>query len=180
MSSNPPLRSLKRSVSEIRFIICRTMGAARSIRSRLEELVVPDKVTSKSLRRLHPTEPRSAGLSPQKVQYVLDLAKKTEDGTVDLRGIGRCSDTGVIDRLTQIKGIGRWTAQMFLIFTLGRLDVFPEDDLGVRSAIRNLYRLSELPDKPPCRAIAQTWRPYSSVASWYCWRSLDLAKKVKN
>jgi DNA-3-methyladenine glycosylase II len=94
---------------------------------------------------------------------------------VSLRDIGRCSDELVIQRLTQVKGIGRWTAQMFLIFALGRLDVFPEDDLGVRSAIRNLYGLSELPDRQTSRTIAEVWRPYASVASWYCWRSLEMA-----
>jgi DNA-3-methyladenine glycosylase II len=76
-----------------------------------------------------------------------------------------------------VKGIGRWTAQMFLMFSLGRPDVFPHDDLGIRSAIKNLYGLSELPDRQTSHAIAEPWRPYATVASWYCWRSLDLAKR---
>jgi DNA-3-methyladenine glycosylase II len=119
---------------------------------------------------------RSAGLSPQKASYVADLAAKVNAGTVDLRRIGRLSDERIIDRLTQVKGIGHWTAQMFLIFALGRLDVFPHDDLGVKTAIRNRYGLSELPDKPTALAIAAPWRPYASVASWYCWRTLDLER----
>ena len=101
------------------------------------------------------------------------------DGTVDLRQIGRLSDERVVEQLTQVKGIGRWTAQMFLIFSLGRLDVFPHDDLGVRTAIRNRYGLADLPDKATAFAIAGPWRPYASVASWYCWRTLDLARKTE-
>ena len=151
-------------------------GAARSIRLRLEQLLAPGSICPKTLVGRGTTALRSVGLSPQKATYVLDLAQKTLDGTVALRSIGRCSDDVVIDRLTQVKGIGRWTAQMFLIFALGRLDVFPEDDLGVRSAMRNLYGLADLPDKSTSRTIAEAWRPYASVASWYCWRSLDLAK----
>lgn len=153
-------------------------GAARSIRLRLEQRLAPESICPDALIRLGPTELRAVGLSLQKTTYVLDLAQKARDGTVELRGIGRCSDEVVIERLTQVKGIGRWTAQMFLIFALGRLDVFPEDDLGVRSAMRNLYGLAELPDKSTSRTIAEAWRPYASVASWYCWRSLDLAKSA--
>ncbi|MGE0755846.1 MAG: DNA-3-methyladenine glycosylase [Pirellulaceae bacterium] len=152
-------------------------GAARAIRLRLEQLAAPARICPESLVALEPVALRSAGLSPQKVTYVLDLARKSLNGTVSLRAMGRCSDEVVIERLTQVRGIGRWTAQMFLIFSLGRLDVFPEDDLGVRSAIRNLYGLDELPDKATSRTIAEAWRPYASVASWYCWRSLDLARK---
>ena len=77
-----------------------------------------------------------------------------------------------MEHLTQVKGIGRWTAQMFLIFSLGRLDVFPHDDLGVRTAIRNRYGLDDLPDKQTAVTIAAPWRPFASVASWYCWRTL--------
>lgn len=119
-------------------------------------------------------ELRSVGLSPQKASYVTDLVQKVNDGTVDLRKIGRLSDEQIIEQLIQVKGIGRWTAQMFLIFSLGRLDVFPHDDLGVRSAIRDNYGLNDLPDKETAIKIAAPWRPYATVASWYCWQSLDL------
>jgi DNA-3-methyladenine glycosylase II len=153
-----------------------SVSAARSIRRRLEEFVAPDGVTPESLLRFDSDELRSVGLSPQKATYVLDLAQKLDNGTVQLRTIGRRTDEGVIDELTQVKGIGRWTAQMFLIFALGRFDVFPLDDLGVRIAIRDRYDLDDLPDKDASLEIAASWRPYSSVASWYCWRSLDLAR----
>ena len=149
-------------------------SAARSIRRRLQEFVGPEGVKAANLAQFTPDQLRSVGLSPQKTSYVADLANKVNDGTVDLRQIGRLSNEQVIEQLVQVKGIGRWTAQMFLIFSLGRLDVFPHDDLGVRSAIRDNYGLSELPDKETAIEIAEPWRPYATVASWYCWQSLDL------
>jgi len=148
-------------------------SAARSIRRRLLDLVGPNGLTAQRLAQFDLEKLRSAGLSPQKAGYVSDLAQKVSDGTVNLRHIGRLSDERVVESLTQIKGVGRWTAQMFLIFALGRPDVFPHDDLGVRTAIRNQYRLTELPDRETALMIAEPWRPYASVASWYCWRSLE-------
>jgi len=153
-------------------------SAARAIRRRLMELVGPDGVTVANLARFTVDELRSVGLSSQRASYVADLAAKVSDGTIDLPQIGRLSDERVVETLTQVKGIGRWTAQMFLIFSLGRPDVLPHDDLGVRTAIRDHYSLNELPDKATCHAIATPWRPYASVASWYCWRTLDLARKT--
>jgi DNA-3-methyladenine glycosylase II len=153
-------------------------SAAHSIRRRLQELAGPEGLKAASLARFTTDQLRSVGLSPQKASYVADLAGKVNDGTVDLRQIGRLSDARVVEQLTQVKGIGRWTAQMFLIFSLGRLDVFPHDDLGVRTAIRDRYGLSDLPDKQKSLAIAAPWRPYASVASWYCWRTLDLARRA--
>jgi DNA-3-methyladenine glycosylase II len=153
-------------------------AAARSIRGRLQELAGPGGLTAEIVARFTVEQLRSAGLSPQKASYIADLAVKVHDGAVDLRQIGRLSDERIVEQLTQVKGIGRWTAQMFLIFSLGRLDVFPHDDLGVRAAIRDRYGLAELPDKPTAIAIAAPWRPYASVASWYCWRTLDLKRKT--
>jgi DNA-3-methyladenine glycosylase II len=149
-------------------------AAARTIRSRLNSLLEPDGMTPGNLASLNESDLRSVGLSRQKAAYILDLSQKTLDDTVRLDKIGRLPDEGVIEMLTQVKGIGRWTAEMFLIFSLGRLDVLPVDDLGVRSAIKNLYGLKELPNKATCMEIAAPWRPYASIASWYCWRSLDL------
>jgi DNA-3-methyladenine glycosylase II len=153
-------------------------SAARAIRKRLQELAGPAGLTAANLVRFTTGQLRSVGLSPQKAAYVANLAGKVNDGTVDLRRIGRLSDEKVVGQLTQVKGIGRWTAQMFLIFSLGRPDVFPHDDLGVRTAIRDRYGLNDLPDKATSHAIAAPWRPYASVASWYCWRSLDLARNT--
>jgi DNA-3-methyladenine glycosylase II len=151
-------------------------SAARSIRGRLQELAGPDGLTAANLVRFECDQLRSAGLSPQKAAYITDLARKANDGTVNLRQIGHLSDERVIEQLTQVKGIGRWTAQMFLIFSLGRPDVLPHDDLGVRTAIRDQYGLDDLPNKETSLSIAEPWHPYASVASWYCWRTLDLAR----
>ena len=98
-------------------------------------------------------------MSRQKAGYIVDLATKCRDGSVQLSRLGRMTDESIIDELTQVKGIGRWSAQMFLIFGLGRLDVFPHDDLGVRTAIRHLYSLEELPKKDQCLAVGDRWRP---------------------
>ena len=156
-----------------------SVGAARSIRNRLEALVAPDKVTPESLQRFTPRQLRSAGLSQQKTTYILDLATKVSQDEVVLRTIGRRSNEAVIEELTQVKGIGRWTAQMFLMFALGRLDVFPAADLGIRSAIRDQYGLHDLPDNQISHEIAEPWHPYATVASWYLWQSIDLQRQQK-
>ena len=147
--------------------------AAASIRARLIEYLKPEQISPQSIARLTPEKLRSVGVSPQKAKYLLDLATQVAEGKLRLDRVARMSDENVIDALVQVKGIGVWTAQMFLIFSLGRPDVFPHDDLGVRSAIRNLYGLDELPNKEISHRIATPWRPYASVASWYCWRSLE-------
>ena len=154
-------------------------AAAKTIRMRLEAMIGPDLVTAEALSRLPKDDLRSAGLSNQKAGFISDLAAKVLDGTIKLSTIARKSDEAVIDELTKVRGIGKWTAQMFLMFSLGRLDVFPHDDLGVRTAIRNLYQLPELPDKSSSLKIADKWKPYATIGSWYCWRSLDLAKELK-
>lgn len=149
-------------------------AAARTIRTRLEESLKPDRVRPEALAKLSVDSLRAVGVSRQKATYILDLATKCHDGRVPLSRMGRMSDERIIDELTQVKGIGRWSAQMFLIFALRRLDVFPHDDLGVRTAIRRLYGFEALPTKSECLEIGQRWSPYSSVASWYCWRFLEL------
>lgn len=152
-------------------------ATARAIRGRLEELT--GGITAKSLVVLDIQQLRAIGVSNQKAAYLLDLAKKTTERRIRFRSFARMADEEIISELTTIKGIGRWTAQMCLIFSLGRPDVFPTDDLGVRSAIRNLYGLESLPDKNGCEAIAAPWRPFASFASWYLWRSLDLPKRER-
>jgi len=166
----------------IRSIISQQIStsAARSIRGRLLELAGANGLNPANLAKFTVDQLRSVGLSPQKASYISDLACRVNDGMVDLRQIGRLSDERIVEQLTQVRGIGRWTAQMFLIFSLGRLDVFPHDDLGVRTAIRNRYGLADLPDKNTAVLIAAPWRPYATVASWYCWRTLDLARKKDN
>jgi DNA-3-methyladenine glycosylase II len=153
-----------------------SVHAARTIRRRLVEMVGDDFLPAK-LAAITPEQFRQCGVSTNKAMFLRDLALAVEDGRVNLRQIGRKADEEVIAELVQVKGIGRWTAQMFLIFSLGRLDVFPIADLGVRAALKSLYQLPELPDVETGEAIAARWRPYATIASWYCWRSLDLARK---
>ncbi len=148
-------------------------SAARSIRRRLEELLSPGSITPADIARLKARQLRSVGLSGQKASYIQDLAGKVNSGELNLRQIGRLSDERVIEQLTRVRGIGHWTAQMFLMFSLGRTDVFPHGDLGIRSAIRQAYGLDELPDRRQSEEIAEPWHPHATIASWYLWRSLE-------
>lgn len=147
--------------------------AAMAMRKKLEDLVGPDGMTPEHISTLAVDNLRSVGLSKQKASYILDLAQRVSVGTLPLARMARLSDEAVIESLIEVKGIGVWTAHMFLIFSLGRLDVLPHGDYGVRSAIQRLYKLKELPDRDTCHRIATPWRPYASIASWYCWRSLE-------
>jgi DNA-3-methyladenine glycosylase II len=113
---------------------------------------------------------RAAGLSNAKTLYVKDLAAHCASGALNFPSLVRKSDDAIIDALTAVKGVGRWTAEMFLIFRLGRPDVWAIDDLGLRNAVKNLYGIE--PTKPNLIAVAEPWRPWRSVASWYLWRSL--------
>ncbi len=119
---------------------------------------------------------REAGLSRQKISYIRDLAQHVFDGTLPLAHLHDLDDDAVIAVLTQVKGIGVWTAQMFLMFRLGRPDVLPVLDLGIRNAMRRAYRLRKDPTPERMRAIAAPWVPYRSVACWYLWQSLDLTR----
>ena len=118
---------------------------------------------------------RSLGLSNAKVRYVKDLSQKFMSGEVKLKGFGKMSDKDIIDELTKVKGIGLWTSHMFLIFTLGRLNILPFGDLGIRKSIMVNYRLKKMPDEKKIKSIAKNnnWHPYCSIASLYLWRSLD-------
>jgi DNA-3-methyladenine glycosylase II len=130
-------------------------------------------LTPESILKLRPSRMRTLGLSGQKTAYIRDLARHTRDGTVIFEELGGLPDEAVIERLTQVKGIGVWTAHMFLIFALQRTDILPVGDLGIRNAIRKAYTLPELPAPDEIERLAKRWRPYCSVASWYLWRSLD-------
>jgi DNA-3-methyladenine glycosylase II len=117
---------------------------------------------------------RGVGLSRSKVSYLKDLALWVKNGLPPLEELEQWDDEAIIKTLTQIRGIGRWSVQMLLIFRLNRSDVLPEDDLGVRSAIQKLYGLEALPNKKMVEQFGAKWRPYCSIASWYLWRSLEL------
>src|SRR5262245_53804248 len=118
---------------------------------------------------------RATGMSNAKVSFVKDLVAKTGDGTIRFNRLSRMSDEQIIEMFTQVKGIGVWTTQMFLIFSLGRLNVLPSGDLVIRKAIQITYGLDDLPGTKEIEQIADKyqWRPYCSVASWFLWRSLQ-------
>jgi DNA-3-methyladenine glycosylase II len=155
-----------------------SVHAARAIRGRLQERVGPEGITPESVSRLGVEDLRSLGVSRQKAEYLRDLASRVSSGEVALERMARMKDARVIEELTRVRGIGVWTGQMFLIFSLGRLDVLPSDDYGVRAAIQRLYGLEGLPGKADCLRIAAPWRPYATIASWYCWRSHEQGKEA--
>jgi 3-methyladenine DNA glycosylase/8-oxoguanine DNA glycosylase len=149
-----------------------TGKAAASIHRRLRRVLGrrhprPQEILAASRRAL-----RGAGLSRQKITYMRDLASRATNG-LPLRGLSRLPDEQVIEALCAVKGVGRWTAEMFLIFRLGRFDVLPVDDYGVRKAAQIAYGLGELPDARWLKERGEAWRPYRTVASWYLWRSLE-------
>lgn len=117
---------------------------------------------------------RGVGLSGQKVRYVRDLCDRIIDGRLQLDELEQLEDEHVIERLTAVKGFGRWTAEMFLMFRLHRPDVLPVADLGIVNAVHRLYKLRKRPDAKKLLALGEAWRPYRSVASWYLWQSLKL------
>src|SRR5207249_677447 len=117
-------------------------------------------------------ELRAVGLSAAKARYIHDLAEKVDSGAVDLDRLQRLSDEEVITTLCQVKGIGRWTTEMFLIFSMSRLDVLPVDDLGLRASIQHNYSFDHLPKAAEIRALAEPWQPYRTIATIYFWESL--------
>ena len=145
---------------------------ASVIFGRLSE-ALEGRVTPAGVLKLRPARMRKLGLSGQKTAYIRDLARHARDGRVVFQELLELPDHEVITRLTQVKGIGVWTAHMFLIFALRRPDVLPTGDLGIRNAIRKAYGLNELPTPAEMEEMARKWRPYCTVASWYLWRSLE-------
>ncbi|HET8567801.1 MAG TPA: DNA-3-methyladenine glycosylase [Candidatus Limnocylindria bacterium] len=148
-----------------------SVAAARSIFARLVEANGGTSPTPEELLRLRAGTLRRAGLSAAKVEYVRDLARHVLRGDLELRALRRLDDEEAIERITAVKGLGRWTAEMFLMFHLRRPDVFPVGDLGVRRAIERAYG-REMPTPQELRAIAERWRPYRTLASLYLWESL--------
>jgi DNA-3-methyladenine glycosylase II len=147
--------------------------AARSIYERLLGLFDSRTPTPRELLAADPEELRSAGLSRAKVAYLRDLAERVEDGDLELDHLSELPDEEVSDQLTAVKGLGPWTVDMFLIFHLGRPDVLPVGDLGIRRAAQIAYGLDELPEAAELERIAEPWRPWRSLACLYLWRSLD-------
>lgn len=116
---------------------------------------------------------RLAGLSKMKILYIKDLSKKIETNQLNIKKISTQNDESVIEQLINVKGIGRWTAEMFLIFSLGRLDILPVGDLGLKKGIQLMYSFNELPNEKDIEQLAESWRPYRTIATWYLWKSLQ-------
>jgi DNA-3-methyladenine glycosylase II len=159
--------------------LCRTITAqqistkaAATIHGRLVALM-PRGVTPETMLALTDDALRGAGLSRQKTVYMRDLALKVQSGELPVHSLHELVDEDVIDAIVKVKGLGRWSAEMFLMFRLHRPDVLPVDDLGIVTAIQRLYGLRKRPKPDRIRKIAEPWRPYRTVACWYLWRSLE-------
>jgi len=146
--------------------------AATLYRRLVESLENGGKVTPEALLRLPEQRLRAIGLSGAKISYIRALAQECAEGRLDLARLEAAPDEEVMRELTRIKGIGAWTAHMYLIFALQRPDVLPVGDLGIRVAVSREYNLARLPSPAEVERLGRPWRPYASVASWYLWRSL--------
>jgi 3-methyladenine DNA glycosylase/8-oxoguanine DNA glycosylase len=146
--------------------------AAATIWSRVR-LSVDGEFTPDAVARLDPAVLRQAGLSSAKVLAVMDLASRCLDGTLQLNRLGWMSEIDVVRTLSAVRGIGPWSAQMFLMHELSRLDIWPTGDLGVRSGYARAYRLPSVPSPSALAELGNRFRPYRSVAAWYCWRAAD-------
>ncbi|MGA2450095.1 MAG: methylated-DNA--[protein]-cysteine S-methyltransferase [Polyangiaceae bacterium] len=168
-----PLEALARSI-----VYQQLAGkAAAAIYGRVCDLFVRRRPTARAILALSDEALRGAGLSRNKMAALRDLAARSKDGTVpSLPALQRMSDVEIIDRLVKVRGIGRWTAEMLLIFRLGRPDVLPAGDYGVRAGFQHTYSLANLPTPREIAARGEAWRPYRTAAAWYLWRALDLAR----
>lgn len=164
-----PFRALIGSITQQQV----SMAAAASIQRRLFEACPGGRPTPDAILRLRPARLRSIGLSSSKVIYIRGVAAAFSDGTLTARSLRRMTDEQVVEATTALKGIGRWTAEMLLMFCLERPDVWPVDDLGLRKAVRNHLGLGDMPARPVTEAAGEPFRPFRSYASWYLWRSLE-------
>ena len=153
-----------------------SIKAAATIFRRFKELL-GNKIEPAGILQFADAQFRGVGISRQKMSYLRDLAQKWSDGHINVRRFAKLNDQEVVDALTQVKGIGRWTAEMFLIFCLGRLDVLPVGDLGFRNALRRSYGLRRDPSPKKIEKIAEAWRPFRSIGTWYLWASWDKQPK---
>ena len=147
--------------------------AAMTIFNRLAGAAKVTPLTPEAILKLRPQKMRTLGLSKQKTLYIRELAKLTRDGDIQFERLPEMEDAAIIETLTRVKGVGVWTAQMFLMFALQRPNVLPVGDLGVRAAMKKAYGLAELPKPQEMESIAAAWHPYRSIGSWYMWRSLE-------
>ena len=151
-----------------------SIKAADTIWKRVQALLPDQRVTPEGILALPDDTIRAAGISYSKIKYIKDLADKTLASGILFEQFETMTDEEIITELTKVKGIGRWTAEMFLIFAMGRPDVFSYGDLGIRKGIKNLYGFKKEPTFEEAEKIAEKWRPYRSVACRYLWKSLEL------
>lgn len=171
---DPTFTSLARSIVGQQL----STKVARVIWERVAAAMPGGLVTPENILGMQPEELRTLGLSNAKVEYIRDLARHTRDGKVRFEELPGRELDHVVEHLTQVKGIGVWTAHMFLIFALRHPDVLPVGDLGIRTAIRRAYGFEELPNAAEIEQLGEKWRPYCSIASWYLWRSLEGPAKL--
>jgi len=152
-------------------------GAAEAIFKRFKNLY-PKFPTASEILSTRKSKLRLVGLSGMKIEYLKDLARNIEQGRLDMKSLAKMSDEEVIASLTQVKGIGRWTAEMFLIFSLGRQDVFPANDLGLRKGVQKVFSLPDIPKPREVEKIGQRWKPYRTIVTWYIWKSLQKFDKI--
>ncbi|HUK29241.1 MAG TPA: DNA-3-methyladenine glycosylase [Candidatus Acidoferrales bacterium] len=150
-------------------------AAAESIFAKLKTSLEGEELTAHSLIALPIAKFRKAGVSPQKIRYLKDLSQRVVNGSLRLEELWKMSDEEVISILDEVKGIGPWTAHMFLLFTLGRADILPVDDLGIQDSMRKVYALRKRPNRERIEELAKAWHPYCSIASLYLWRTKDTA-----
>jgi len=148
-------------------------SAANSIRKKFRKLYKSKFPKPRDVIKTSDSKLRTTGLSKMKIVYIKELSKKIESKELNMRKISTQSDEQVIEVLTDVKGIGRWTAEMFLIFSLGRLNILPVGDLGLKKGIQSMYSLKKLPEKEQIEQLAELWKPYRTVATWYLWKSLQ-------
>jgi len=151
--------------------------AAEAIFKRFKNLY-PKFPTASEILSTRKSKLRLVGLSSMKIEYLKDLARHIEEGRLDMRSLPKMNDEDVITHLTQVKGIGRWTAEMFLIFSLGRQDIFPVDDLGLRKGVQMAFSLPEIPKPKEVERMGERWRPYRTIVTWYLWKSLQKFNKI--
>ena len=165
----PAFRSLAQSI-----VYQQLNGKAASTIFKRFAALAGEPLTPAGILKLSDEQMRSAGLSKQKTSYLRDLAERAQRGELDFSRLHKMSDDDVIEHLTQVKGVGVWTAQMFLMFTLKRPNVLPTGDYGIRAAMKKHYKKRKMPSPKQMEKIAKLWEPHRTVACWYLWRSLDV------
>ena len=150
-----------------------SVKAAATIFGRFCDLFPNRKPTPDRVMTLTDDQIRAVGFSRPKASFIKDLATRVIDGRIDLKGLKKHPDDEVMRQLVAVKGIGRWTAEIFLMFRLGRMDIFPADDLGLMNAVHRAYGMRKRPDPKKLRKMGEAWSPYRSVAAWYLWQSLN-------